>query len=75
MRSVYYLAQSYECLGDYANARMWYTRYTQVGDRDEMLYFSLAKVAVAMERLNEPWPEVERRICGRGPTGLPAPKH
>ena len=56
--SVFYLAQTYECLSDLANARIWWERFAQLGDRDEVVYYAMLKSAVMMESLGEPWPEV-----------------
>ena len=37
-RSVFYLAQSYFDLGDFANARKWYARRVEMGGWDEEVY-------------------------------------
>jgi len=58
-RSVFYLAQSYYDYGDYANARKWYARRSEMGGFDEEVYFSLARSADTMLRLGEPWPTVQ----------------
>ncbi|MGB8853859.1 MAG: glycosyltransferase [Pirellulales bacterium] len=58
-RSVFYLAQSYFDAGDFANARRWYARRAEMGGWDEEVYYSLYRVALAMQRLAEPWPAVQ----------------
>jgi len=59
-RSVFYLAQSYRDMGDYANARRWYARRVEMGGGwDEELYCAMFQVAESMSRLGEPWPEVQ----------------
>ncbi|WP_264079330.1 glycosyltransferase [Mycobacterium szulgai] len=58
-RSVFYLAQTYFCLRDFAKARQWYTRRTELGGYEEEVYYSLWRIAVSMAQLNEPWPDVQ----------------
>lgn len=58
-RSVFYLAQSYYDLGDFANARDWYARRADMGGWDEELYYALFRVAESMAHLDAPWPEVQ----------------
>jgi len=58
-RSVFYLAQTYFDLEDFAAARVWYERRTEMGGFDEEVYYSLHRKAGAMEVLGEPWPEVQ----------------
>jgi len=58
-RSVFYLAQSYFDAGDFANARKWYARRTEMGGWAEEVYFSLNRVAQAMVHLGEPWPDIQ----------------
>ena len=58
-RSVFYLAQSYFDLGDFANARSWYTRRSEMGGWQEEIFYSLFRVGESMTRLNEPWPEIQ----------------
>ena len=58
-RSVFYLAQSYFDLGDYANARRWYQRRAEMGGWEEEVYYSLLRVGESMLRLEEPWPMVQ----------------
>jgi len=57
--SVFFLAQCYEYFGDHANARAWRARHIEMGDADEMIYFSMLKLGVAMDKLGEPWAEVQ----------------
>jgi glycosyltransferase involved in cell wall biosynthesis len=58
-RSVFYLAQSYFDLGDYANARLWYARRVEMGGWAEEVYYSHFRVAEAMLQLGLPWSEVQ----------------
>ena len=58
-RSVFYLAQSYYDYGDVASARTWYARRAEMGGYDEEVYYSLARVAESMLRLDHPWPDVQ----------------
>ena len=58
-RSVFYLAQSYFDLGDFANARRWYQRRAEMGGWEEEVYYSLLRVGESMLRLGEPWPETQ----------------
>jgi tetratricopeptide (TPR) repeat protein len=58
-RSVFYLAQSYYDLGDFANARRWYQRRSEMGGWEEEVYYSLVRVGQSMLELNEPWPEIQ----------------
>jgi tetratricopeptide (TPR) repeat protein len=58
-RSVFYLAQSYFNLGDYANARKWSERRARMGGWDEEVYYSMFRVAEAMARGGSPWPDVQ----------------
>ncbi|WP_231123349.1 glycosyltransferase family 2 protein [Mycobacterium asiaticum] len=60
-RSVFYLAQSFFCLGDYANARKWYERRAEMGGWDEEVFYSLLRVAASMAELGEPWAQVQHR--------------
>ncbi|WP_343575633.1 glycosyltransferase [Mycobacterium sp.] len=58
-RSVFYLAQSYYDLGDFANARKWYARRTEMGGWDQEVYYSMWRVAESMAQLDQPWPNVQ----------------
>ncbi len=58
-RSVFYLAQSYFDLGDFANARKWYARRAEMGGWDQEVYYSMFRVAESMAQLDAPWPEVQ----------------
>jgi SAM-dependent methyltransferase len=58
-RSVFYLAQSYFDAGDFALARTWYERRAAMGGWEEEIFYSLFRVAAAMEQLGEPWPAVQ----------------
>ena len=58
-RSVYFLAQSYLCLGDFVNALKWYQRRVLMGGWDEEIYFAMYRIAELMSQLGAPWPEVQ----------------
>ncbi len=58
-RSAFYLAQSYFCLGDLVNARKWYARRIELGGWAEEVGYSMYKLALSMEQLGEPWPDVQ----------------
>ncbi len=57
-RSVFYIARSYNSLGDWTNTRDWYRRRVAMGGWEEEVFYSLWRSATAMEMLDEPWPEV-----------------
>lgn len=57
-RTVFYLAQSYYCYGDYENSRKWDQLRADMGGWEEEVYYSLFRVAEAAARLNDPWPKV-----------------
>ncbi len=54
-RSVFYLAQSYFDLGDFANARKWYERRAEMEGSDEEVYYSMLRLAESMAGLDWPW--------------------
>ena len=58
-RSIFYLAQSYFDAGDLHAARRWYERRVAMGGWEEEVFWSLYRVAQAMERAGEPWPQVQ----------------
>jgi glycosyltransferase involved in cell wall biosynthesis len=58
-RSVFYLAQSYYDLGDFANARDWYGRRAEMGGWDEEVYLALFRMGQAMSQLDAHWPDVQ----------------
>jgi hypothetical protein len=58
-RSVFYLAQSYFDLGDFLNAREWYTRRVDLGGWDEEVFCAMFRVAESMSHLGVPWPDVQ----------------
>ncbi len=58
-RSIFYLAQSYFNLGDYANAREWSERRARMGGWDEEVYYSMFRAAESMARSGTAWPEVQ----------------
>ena len=58
-RSVFYLAQSYFDLRDFANARTWYARRAEMGGYGEEVYFALYRVAHSMLHLAEPRADIQ----------------
>jgi glycosyltransferase involved in cell wall biosynthesis len=58
-RSTFYLAQSYYDYGDFANARKWYARRSEMAGFDEETYYAMARLGDAMSHLGEPWAEVQ----------------
>ena len=58
-RSVFFLAETYFQLGDFANARKWYARRVEMGGCDEEVYYAMYRLAQSMQELREPWPDVE----------------
>lgn len=58
-RSVFYLAQSYFDLGDFANARTWYQRRVDMGGWAEEVYQAMYRVAESMWSMGAPWPDVQ----------------
>jgi len=58
-RSVFYLAQSFFDLGDFANARIWYERRAAMGGWDEEVFRSMFRVGESMANVGAPWAEVQ----------------
>ncbi|MEE6179617.1 2OG-Fe(II) oxygenase [Mycobacterium sp. 050134] len=58
-KSVSDLAQIYFGSGDFANARRWYARHVELGGSPEEIFVAMYRLAQAMERLGEPWPDVQ----------------
>ncbi len=58
-RLVYYLAQSYFDLGDFANARKWYAHRVEMGGFAEEVYDSLFRIAESMSNQGASWPDVQ----------------
>lgn len=54
-RTVFYLAQTYECLGDQENARLWYEKRTEMFGFDEERYVAHCRLARIYEALGN-WP-------------------
>ena len=61
-RCVFYLAQSYFDLGDFANARKWYARRVEMGGFDEEVHFAMLRIADSMTHLGAPLPRRSRRL-------------
>lgn len=57
-RSVFYLAQSYYCLGDWGNAIRWYGKRAEMGGFGEEVYYSRLRIAEAMQSRGDSWPLV-----------------
>jgi hypothetical protein len=57
--SVFYLAESYMLLGDFANARKWYGRRVEMGGWDEQVYVAMMRIAFVMSQLGEAWPDIQ----------------
>jgi glycosyltransferase involved in cell wall biosynthesis len=58
-RSVFYLAQTYFDMGDFANAREWYARRVDLGGWDEEVYYAMFRLGVVALQLGAAWPEVQ----------------
>ena len=58
-RSVFYLAQTYYCMGDLANARRWYERRAELGGWEQDGYFARWRIAQSMSEAGEPWPDIQ----------------
>lgn len=58
-RWVFYLAQTYFDLGDYANAHKWYVRRIELGGWDQEVYFAMFRLAESLKHMKAPWPEVQ----------------
>jgi len=58
-RSVFYLAQTYFVLGDFANALEWYARRVEMGGYLEEVYYAKYRVAQSMAKLGAAWPDVQ----------------
>lgn len=59
VQSVYHLAQSYADAGDFADARHWWERLLQMDAKPEIHYFTMFRIADAMDNQGEPWSEVQ----------------
>ena len=58
-RSVFFLAETYCRMEDFANARRWCERRVEMGGCDEEVYWAMYRLAESMSNLGEPWPDVE----------------
>jgi tetratricopeptide (TPR) repeat protein len=58
-RTVFYLAQTYDCLGDLENARLWYEQRTTMKGWDEENFMTYYRLAQVYERLGN-W---EKALC------------
>jgi tetratricopeptide (TPR) repeat protein len=58
-RSVFFLAQTFYQLGDFAGARKWFARRVEMDGNDEEVFYAMYRLAESMQQLSEPWPDVE----------------
>ncbi|WP_156688309.1 hypothetical protein [Mycobacterium sp. Marseille-P9652] len=58
-RSIFFLAETYCRMEDFANARRWCERRVEMGGCDEEVYWALYRLAESMSNLGEPWPVIE----------------
>ncbi len=59
-RNLFYLAQTYACIGRYTDAFRYYTARARMGNDDEETWQALYRRAELAERfLDVPWPQVE----------------
>jgi hypothetical protein len=61
VRPVFSLAEVYFHAGDFANARKWFARRIAMasGEPTEEVYWAMLRLGHSMEKLGEPWPEVQ----------------
>ena len=59
-RAIFYLAQTYECLGEYAQAVPLYLRRVEIGGWAEEVYEARRRAAQCSGHLGRPWPEVQQ---------------
>jgi tetratricopeptide (TPR) repeat protein len=59
-RTWFYLAQTYECLGSYAEALELYHRRVQLGGWAEEVYEAKFRIARVLKLLGTSWPEVQQ---------------
>lgn len=59
-RSVFFLAETYFRMEEFANARRWCERRMQMGGCADEVYWAMYRLAESMANLGEPWPEVEK---------------
>jgi tetratricopeptide (TPR) repeat protein len=60
-RTLFYLAQTLDCLGDHAGALGAYERRAGLKGWPEEVFLSLLRAARCAEALRRPWPEVQQR--------------
>ena len=54
------LAQIFFDTGDFVNARKWYAQRLDMGGfSDEEIYIAMHRLAVSMQEIGEPWPDVQ----------------
>jgi hypothetical protein len=58
-RSVFFLAETYYRMQDFANARRWYGRRVEMGGCEEEAYWAMYRLAQSAQQLGTPWPECE----------------
>ncbi len=52
-RTAFYLAQTYDCLGDLENARLWYTKRCELLGWDEENFMARYRLACVYERMDD----------------------
>jgi tetratricopeptide (TPR) repeat protein len=58
-RNAFYCAQSYFDYRDFPNAIKWYKKRVEMGRWFEEVFYSLYRIAQAMEELKYPWKDIE----------------
>ncbi len=58
-RSVFFLAETYFRMEDFASARRWCARRVEMGGCEEEVYWAMYRLAESMSNLGEPWLDVE----------------
>ena len=59
-RTVFYLAQTHECLGQHQKANALYEKRAKMGGWQEEVYESLFRMGRTAQAMNRPWPEVQQ---------------
>lgn len=59
LRYYFYLAQSYFDGGDFANAKIWYTKRAEKGGWEEEQWYSVLRVGMCMSNLGEDWSKIQ----------------
>lgn len=59
-RAIFYLAQTFECLGNHKKALQYYKQRIPFGGWEEEVYEAYRRVAQCMGHLGEPWEKVQQ---------------